>query len=104
MTKQEILLAQKEFLFPAVFHYFKEPLVVSHAKDQYVWGVDGNQYLDFFGGIVTVSVGHCNETVNRNPGKMHDGSALDGLPRSWFAGLRSRCESMFSPVQVSDHF
>jgi len=65
MTKQEILLAQKEFIFPAVFHYFREPLVVSHAKDQYVWDADGNQYLDFFGGIVTVSVGHCNETVNR---------------------------------------
>src|SRR5580693_5333637 len=65
MTKQEILLAQREFLFPAVFHYFKDPLVVSHAKDQYVWDVDGNQYLDFFGGIVTVSVGHCNEAVNK---------------------------------------
>src|SRR5580693_3354319 len=65
MTKQEILLAQREFLFPAVFHYFKEPLVVSHAKDQYVWDADGNQYLDFFGGIVTVSVGHCNEAVNK---------------------------------------
>src|SRR5215469_8579757 len=65
MTKQEILLAQKEFLFPAVFHYFKEPLVVSHAKDQYVWDTDGHQYLDFFGGIVTVSVGHCNEQVNK---------------------------------------
>jgi 4-aminobutyrate aminotransferase len=69
MTKQEILLAQKEFLFPAVFHYFQEPLVVSHAKDQYVWDADGNQYLDFFGGIVTVSVGHCNESVNR---KVHE--------------------------------
>ncbi len=64
MTKQEILLAQKEFLFPAVFNYYKEPLVVSHAKDQYVWDADGNQYLDFFGGIVTVSVGHCNSEVN----------------------------------------
>ncbi len=64
MTKDEIILANKEFLFPAVFHYFKEPLVVSHAKNQYVWDADGNQYLDFFGGIVTVSVGHCNEQVN----------------------------------------
>ena len=39
--------------------------MISHAKDQYVWDADGNQYLDFFGGIVTVSVGHCNEEVNR---------------------------------------
>src|ERR1700750_2930309 len=64
MDKQEVVLAQKEFLFPAVFHYYKEPLVVTRAKDQYVWDADGNQYLDFFGGIVTISVGHCNETVN----------------------------------------
>ena len=64
MTKDEIILANREFLFPAVFHYYKDPLVVARAKDQYVWDADGNQYLDFFGGIVTVSVGHCNDTVN----------------------------------------
>jgi 4-aminobutyrate aminotransferase-like enzyme len=64
MTKDEILLANKEFLFPAVFHYFQEALVIEKAKDQYVWDADGNQYLDFFGGILTVSVGHCNDAVN----------------------------------------
>ena len=64
MTKDEIILAQKEFLFPAIFHFFQEPLVVTRARDQYVWDADGNQYLDFFGGIVTVSVGHCNPQVN----------------------------------------
>src|SRR5579862_5303640 len=65
MTKDEIILAQKEFLFPAVFNYYQQPLVISHAKNQYVWDADGRQYLDFFGGIVTVSVGHCNEEVNK---------------------------------------
>jgi len=69
MTKDEVLLANKEFLFPCVFHYFHEPLVISHAKDQYVWDADGNQYRDFFSGIVTVSVGHCNDTVNA---KVHE--------------------------------
>src|SRR3954468_7144621 len=64
MTKDEIILANKEFLFPSVFHYYQEPMVVTRAKDQYVWDADGNQYLDFFGGIVTVSVGHCNDQVN----------------------------------------
>ena len=64
MTKEEILLANQEFLFPAVFHYYKEPLVVARAKDQFVYDGDGNQYLDFFGGILTISVGHCNEKVN----------------------------------------
>jgi 4-aminobutyrate aminotransferase-like enzyme len=64
MTKEEIILTNQEFLFPSVFHFYKDPLVVTRARDQYVWDADGNQYLDFFGGIVTVSVGHCNQSVN----------------------------------------
>ena len=65
MTKEEIILANQECLFPAVFHYYREPLVLTRAKDQFVWDADGHQYLDFFGGILTVSVGHCNEKVNQ---------------------------------------
>jgi 4-aminobutyrate aminotransferase-like enzyme len=72
MTKQEIILANQRYLFPSVFHYFKEPLVIDRAKDQHVWDADGNQYLDFFGGIVTISVGHCNETVNRKVAEQMD--------------------------------
>jgi len=72
MTKDEIILANREFLFPAVFHYFQDPLVIARAKDQYVWDADGNQYLDFFGGIVTVSVGHCNDAVNAKVHKQLD--------------------------------
>ena len=64
MTKDEIILAQKEFIFPAVFTYYQKPLVVERAKAQFVYDMDGKQYLDFFGGIVTVSVGHCNDQVN----------------------------------------
>ena len=64
MTKEEIILANKEFLFPAVFHFYQEPLVIARAKDQYVWDADGHQYLDFLGGIVTVSVGHCNPEID----------------------------------------
>ena len=62
--RDRLILASKEFLFPAVFHYYDQPLVIDRAKDQYVWDSDGRQYLDFFGGIVTISVGHLNERVN----------------------------------------
>jgi 4-aminobutyrate aminotransferase len=64
VTKEEVILASREYLFPSVFHYFSEPLVIERAKDQFVWDADGNEYLDFFGGILTISVGHCNERVN----------------------------------------
>jgi 4-aminobutyrate aminotransferase len=69
MNREEIILAGKEHLFPSVFHYFREPLVLTHAQDQFCYDADGNEYLDFFGGIVTISVGHCNKEVNR---KVHD--------------------------------
>ena len=69
MTRDEIILAGQQFLFPAVFHYYEQPLVIERAKDQYVWDADGNQYLDFFGGIVTISVGHLNERVRQ---KIHE--------------------------------
>jgi 4-aminobutyrate aminotransferase-like enzyme len=72
MTKNEILLAAKEHIFPAVIHYFAEPLVLDHAKAQYIWDIEGKQYLDFFGGIVTVSVGHGNDKVREAVHKQVD--------------------------------
>jgi 4-aminobutyrate aminotransferase len=62
--RQEILLARQEFLFPAQLHYYREPLVLVRGKGQYVWDSEGRQYLDFFGGIVVLSVGHANPQVN----------------------------------------
>jgi 4-aminobutyrate aminotransferase len=63
MTKDEIIRKKQQYLFNCVTTYFKDPLVIDHAKNQYVWDLDGKQYLDFLGGIVTISVGHSNEKV-----------------------------------------
>ena len=61
---QEILRRQRAALFPAVTPlYGDDPIVVERAKDQYVWDVEGRRYLDFFGGVLTVSVGHANDEV-----------------------------------------
>lgn len=63
-TSAEVLDRYKKVMFPAAAPYHGEnPIVVDHAKDQYIWDVDGNRYLDFFGGILTVSVGHCNDEI-----------------------------------------
>ena len=63
MTKEEILRKQKQYLFPSITTYYSDPLVADHASMQYLWDLEGNKYLDFFGGIVTISVGHCNPRV-----------------------------------------
>src|ERR1700684_3171537 len=60
---EEIVRKHKEFIWPAVTNYFREPLVADHASMQYLWDVEGNKYLDFFGGILTIGVGHCNPKV-----------------------------------------
>ena len=61
--QQEILAKHKEYLFSCVANYYEEPLVVDRAKDSLIYDVEGREYLDFFGGIVTISVGHCNDRV-----------------------------------------
>ncbi len=55
----------KEFLFPAVATYYQEPLALVKGEGEYVWDDQGNKYLDCFGGVLTVSVGHANPRVNK---------------------------------------
>ena len=63
MDRSELLRKRTDFLFPAVSHYYQEPLVLTHGKGSHLYDIDGRAYLDFFGGVLTVSVGHCNEEV-----------------------------------------
>jgi 4-aminobutyrate aminotransferase-like enzyme len=60
---EEVVRKHKEYIWPAVANYYEKPLVADHASMQYLWDVEGNKYLDFFGGIVTIGVGHCNPKV-----------------------------------------
>src|SRR5580700_1650757 len=60
---EEVVRKHKEYLWPAVTNFYKEPLVADHASMQHVWDVEGREYLDFFGGILTVSVGHANPRI-----------------------------------------
>src|SRR5438132_8572192 len=63
MDSKELRLKQKQFLFPNVTTYYEEPLVIESGKGMTVKDVEGKEYLDFFGGILTVSVGHCHPRV-----------------------------------------
>ena len=65
MNSETVRKKHQDYLFPAVKNYYKESVVVARAKGARVEDMEGNSYLDFFGGILTVSVGHANEDVNR---------------------------------------
>ncbi|MFQ5814755.1 MAG: aspartate aminotransferase family protein [Anaerolineae bacterium] len=63
MNVQEILKKQEQYVFPSMITYYEEPLPFERGEGQYLYGVDGQRYLDFFGGILVVSVGHCHPRV-----------------------------------------
>jgi len=60
---EKIRQKHKEFMFPCVANYYQEPIVLTQGKGCEVEDLDGRKYLDFFGGILTVSLGHCQEEV-----------------------------------------
>jgi alanine-glyoxylate transaminase/(R)-3-amino-2-methylpropionate-pyruvate transaminase len=61
---RDVRQKHKEFLFPATLQYYQEPIVPASARGSRLTDADGTEYLDFFGGILTVSVGHANDRVN----------------------------------------
>ena len=69
MKKNEIIEKHRKYLFSCIANYYDEPLVVDHAQGSFVYDIEGKEYLDFFGGIVTISVGHCNEKVTKAIGQ-----------------------------------
>lgn len=60
---EEVLALRKRFVNPGIFYYYRKPLMVVEGKVQYLFDETGRRYLDGFGGIVTVSVGHCHPEV-----------------------------------------
>ena len=83
-TVSEAVRKHKEFLFPAVAAYYQEPIALVKGEGAYVWDDAGNKYLDAFGGVLTVSVGHANPKINRaiieQIGKISHTSALYANP------------------------
>ncbi len=51
-------------LFPSVALFYDEPIELRRGERQYLYDGAGKQYLDFFGGIATVSSGHAIPEIN----------------------------------------
>jgi len=54
----------KQNTWPCASTYYEEPLVIERGEGMHVWDDKGVRYLDCFGGVLTVSVGHANASVN----------------------------------------
>jgi len=60
---QTILEKQQQYLWPSHLTYYSQPLPFARGEGMHLYDVEGKKYLDFFGGILTVSVGHCHPKV-----------------------------------------
>lgn len=63
INSQQVRDKNAQYLFPAVANYYQEPLVLESGAGLRVRDADGHEYLDFFGGILTISIGHCDPRV-----------------------------------------
>src|SRR2546428_13603028 len=64
MTNRELTDRAQKVLFQ---NYRTQPVALVRGEGTQVWDADGKRYLDFIGGIATVSLGHANPQV-RNAG------------------------------------
>jgi 4-aminobutyrate aminotransferase-like enzyme len=105
MTKDEILKKHKQYLFPSISTYYADPLVTDHASMQYLWDSEGKKYLDFFGGIVTISVGHANPRVTskikQQIDKLQHASTL--FPNEALVALAEKL-AQITPGEISQSF
>ena len=59
-SRAEVLAMRKEYCNPAIFAYYKDPLMIVEGYMQWLYDETGRRYLDMLAGIVTVSCGHCH--------------------------------------------
>src|SRR5512140_3410042 len=60
MTNQELVQRAQAVLFQ---NYRTQPIALVRGEGSWVFDADGRKYLDFIGGIATVSVGHANPRI-----------------------------------------
>ena len=59
----EVKELRGKYLNPGIFSYYKTPIMITEGKMQYLYDEKGKRYLDFFAGVVAVSVGHCHPRI-----------------------------------------
>ncbi len=63
MNSDEIRRKHDTYLWPSTINYYKKPLALTKGQGCRVKDADGREYLDFFGGILTTSIGHNIEQI-----------------------------------------
>lgn len=63
LDRESLKKKRDKYIVPGVKQLYEDPPHFVKGKMQYLYDETGREYLDMFGGIVTVSVGHCHPKV-----------------------------------------
>ena len=64
MTTTSDLAARYRRVLPSFLApYYAEPVAIDRGEGSYVYDLDGERYLDFFGGVLTTMIGHHHPAV-----------------------------------------
>lgn len=62
-TNAELHQRYRAVLPSYVAPLYAEPISIDRGEASHVWDVEGNRYLDFFGGVLTTMIGHSHPAV-----------------------------------------
>ena len=65
MNSDEVRSKHDTYLWPCTANYYGKPVAIAEGRGTRVTDLDGQQYLDFFGGILTTSIGHSVPEINQ---------------------------------------
>ncbi|XP_034193452.1 alanine--glyoxylate aminotransferase 2, mitochondrial [Osmia lignaria lignaria] len=60
---EDMKRAHETIVSPSLKPFYKEPLIIHEGRGQWLWDHRGERYLDMFGGVATVSVGHSHPKI-----------------------------------------
>ncbi len=60
---EDVQTGHQEFIFPSAAPLYQDPLVLVQGQGTRVVDSEGTEFLDFFSGILTNSLGHCHPEV-----------------------------------------
>jgi len=62
-TNDSLQQRYEAILAPYLNPLYAKPISIDKGDGSYVWDIEGNKYLDFFGGVLTTMIGHNNPAV-----------------------------------------
>ncbi|XP_017793325.1 PREDICTED: alanine--glyoxylate aminotransferase 2, mitochondrial [Habropoda laboriosa] len=60
---EDMIKGYESIVSPSLKPFYKEPLIIHEGRGQWLWNHRGKRYLDMFGGVATVSVGHSHPKI-----------------------------------------